>query len=676
MTHDQPSNPQPQVPSVAAVLEALALAWLLYCAQHRLRIALLLTDLAGSSTPTAVWQSWAQAWTDLPILAVLWTGALALRGGLHLVPARSRTWPGWSVLGLMLATPVLGLIGSHQRGWLRVMEGLHEGVSWALVRETATSGELATMLAELGPGDVFDILLPIAVLLLAWPLRRSLGPLGDWRRKVAVGLILLWPWPGLLAPQWSSDVAPEVTANPAVYTLWDGWQRDFAPPDPPDPAQTSEPAAAAGAGLPAPVTPAAFASGGMRLAGPGFAAAVDPPPSSAQPSGKQWNIVWLVLESTGRRYLQEAAPEQQPMPTLRALAKQGWDLVRHRSPSNSSATSIFAQFSGLYPSPTTWMFAIQPDVAIPSLFQFLGPAYETFLYTPSKLSFFFPRAFLQAGGLHEMVGFDQLPDVPRAVSTNPVRDEAQVVTRFLQRLDRAKPPFAAVYYSYAAHFEYLDHGPDARPFGTATARQRYLNDLRFLDSQIARIVEHLRAKGLLDSTILVLAGDHGEAFGQHPRNWTHSRASYEENLATPAVLWQPALFAPKAIDLDTSHVDLLPTVLDALGIAYEDKLLQGESLFRTPLRRKAQFFWGNEGNVTLLTANRVKVQWHATEQRCQAWDLAHDPMERRPLGCDRYRAEAELLRKWQSGQRRRLLEYNAACKNAEALDGLRHPAPR
>lgn len=689
-----------QPPSIAAVLETLSLAWLIYCTQYRLRLAAVLQDQSGEAWSDALLQAWGQGWSDLPILLALLGFALLLRLPLQVLPASWRGWKVWSVLGLMLAAPVLGLIGSHSNGWLRVLDAMHEGVTWTLVQETATSGELSAMIGAITPGDALDIVLPWAVLLMVWPLRWG-HLMAPWSRRLALGgLVSLWPLGAILAPPLSPVVASEATLNPAVYTLWDGWQRDFAPivdgaapqtavsiPNADKSAAANPPdlglAQAATGAVANDAQVGTAPTGGMRLPAPDYADVVpttgaDPAalhlPGKLAPGGKPWNIVWLILESTGRLYLDGAAPAEHPMPYLRSLQAQGWNLAKHRSPSNSSATSIFAQFSGLYPSPSIWMFATQPNNRIPSLFAFLPKQYERFLYTPGKLDFFFPKPFLQASGLQEMQGFTELSRFAQAPGSNAVRDEAAVVGAFTERLAAAKPPFAAVYYSYAAHWEYIDHGPKYRRFDVKKPLGRYLNNLVFLDAQIARIMRALHANNLADSTIVVIAGDHGEAFGQHPRNWTHSRASFDENLATPGLLWQPALFAPRQVTMPTSHIDLLPTVLDALGLPYDDALFQGESLFASVLRRKYQFFWGNEGTVSLLGRDGQKVLWSTTDQKCWAYDTARDPAESRKLGCDRFAAEAALLRRYKEEQRQRLLAYSAAMAAGQPYQGRRHPA--
>jgi arylsulfatase A-like enzyme len=192
---------------------------------------------------------------------------------------------------------------------------------------------------------------------------------------------------------------------------------------------------------------------------------------------------------------------------------------------------------------------------------------------------------------------------------------------------------------------------------------------------INRIYDHLKNQGLLERTIFVIVGDHGQAFGQHhPDNYMHHRYSYNENLETPAIIYQPALFKPKAFEWPTSHVDLLPTLLDAMRIPFSPDLFDGESLFQNRLRRKYLFFYGHEECISLLDSNLIKVQYSLKKKRCWAFDLKPDPDERNPLDCSLYETQFEALRKFVSDHDLTLVKYNENLKGQKTFQGYRQPS--
>ena len=631
----------------------VALAWLLLWLGYRAGLQVTLQSTMG----------WAGGWQD-----VLWALTLALFAALI-------GWR-WQWLGALANVPLLAFCALNARAYQVLLAAMHQGIDRLWVRNAWLSGELLAVDANTQPRDVALIVSPALLFLLL-----RLLPLGRQRLRprlvfaFATALLIAVPLAAPRGRDWPVDAIHNPTAH-LLLTTPSLEEEGFALPSPPQrppPVAVQLPAAATALVLAEASTPSerALRFDDPRLAAPGPVRKELPPAGSVA-----WNIVWIIMESTGTRYVEgETFPHKPPMPTLQRLAAEGWYLARHQSPSNSSATSIFAQFTGLLPSPQMQMFSIRPDNHIPALPWFLPDRYEKFLYTPGKLSYFFPKPLLQHSGLGELVGFDESPVTHNPGGEGLSKDEIEVMSTFLARLQRAREPFLGVYYSYAPHWPYTDYGPTWRRYGGARLIDHYHDNLWLLDNQITRVIEQLRADGRLDRTILVLAGDHGEAFGQHERNWAHARGSFRENFETPAVIWQPRLFAPRRIEAPTQHVDLLPTLLDALGIPYDEALFQGESLFQERLRRTVQFFWANEGTVTALRQDGVKMSWTPLDKRCRIMDLRDDPLERHPRTCQAEPELLEILKTFRDDQRLRLEAYSAAVRRGEAFFGHRHPLP-
>jgi membrane-anchored protein YejM (alkaline phosphatase superfamily) len=179
----------------------------------------------------------------------------------------------------------------------------------------------------------------------------------------------------------------------------------------------------------------------------------------------------------------------------------------------------------------------------------------------------------------------------------------------------------------------------------------------------------------LEHTIVIITGDHGQAFGQHhPNNFMHYRYSYNENLETPAFLYQPALFKPEALGLPTSHVDILPTLLDAMRVSYSPMVFDGESLFNNRSKRKPIFFYGYEESISSLDNHLIKVQYSLKKNRCWAFNLKPDPDEKNPLDCSLYPFQLESLHKFVSDHDLNLLKYNANLREKRGFSGTQAPA--
>ena len=408
-------------------------------------------------------------------------------------------------------------------------------------------------------------------------------------------------------------------------------------------------------------------------------AAATTSPATSRPTradGKRWNIILFVMESTGLSYFRDKQRGVYVMPFLRKLAAEGYDLTRHYSPSNTSPRSVAALFTGLYPMPERRIFAMSRGLHLPTMVNLLGSDYGSIFVTPGSLKWYFPRDLFERNGPKQLYGFKTLPGRRKAPGFKLARHEVDTVSFFLKKIDELKDkPFFATYYSFAGHWPYPDFGKEYHRLRPRRRIDRYLNNLYLLDKQIERIYEHLAKRKILSRTILAFVGDHGEAWGQHKDNYAHAKASFNENYQTPGVLWQPKVFAPRKIKTVTTHIDLVPTLLDAVGARYNPKLLQGESLFG-PQRRRYVFLIGNEGVYSSVGRSGIKLQLRISgrgAERCWAFDLNKDPKERRPRRCKAYPEQLEATKRYRAAQRKLLRDYNEACKNKQPYRGHKHP---
>ena len=100
------------------------------------------------------------------------------------------------------------------------------------------------------------------------------------------------------------------------------------------------------------------------------------------------------------------------------------------------------------------------------------------------------------------------------------------------------------------------------------AEVRYDDEVARADVAVGRLLGALGPRAA--STLIVLAGDHGEAFGEHGET-THSHFVYDTTLRVPLIVAGPGVPARlQAIGQNVSLVDVLPTVMDALGLPQRD----------------------------------------------------------------------------------------------------------
>ena len=140
---------------------------------------------------------------------------------------------------------------------------------------------------------------------------------------------------------------------------------------------------------------------------------------------------------------------------------------------------------------------------------------------------------------------------------------------------------------------YDPHSPyqPPEPFKSGYAKNPYAGEIAFADSQLARLWTWLEGAGLVDTSILVFAGDHGESLGEH-RESTHGFFVYQEAIRVPLIIVTPFPkiqgVSPTAV---VSLIDVMPTVMEMAGLSRPPEV-QGRSLvplFFHPGRRASRF---------------------------------------------------------------------------------------
>ena len=144
-------------------------------------------------------------------------------------------------------------------------------------------------------------------------------------------------------------------------------------------------------------------------------------------------------------------------------------------------------------------------------------------------------------------------------------------SRWLGR-NQARPFFCWVHY-YDPH---LPYDPPA-PYNVEFADSPYDGEIAYMDQVIGKTIEALREKGLLARTLVILAGDHGEAFGEKVEAG-HGVFIYDGTMKVPLIFYaENYLPAGLIIKSRVRLIDLMPSVLDMLNIQV-NKDVQGTSL--------------------------------------------------------------------------------------------------
>jgi glucan phosphoethanolaminetransferase (alkaline phosphatase superfamily) len=339
------------------------------------------------------------------------------------------------------------------------------------------------------------------------------------------------------------------------------------------------------------------------------------------------NAVLVVLESAGAQYLGAYGARPDPMPHVAELARRGLVVESAYAVYPESVKGLVSVLSSQYTALDTEAERYA-DPRVPSIAHVLAEAgYDTALFHSGRFMYLGMDAVV--GGC----GFATLEDAGAIGGRHDSSfgiDEASTVARILGWIE-GRPrsrPFFVVYLPIAGHHPYATHEPG--PFPEDSEIGRYRNALHEADAALGSLRRGLRDRGLDGSTVWMVVGDHGEAFGQHAGNFGHTLFIHEENVRVPFVVGLPGLMEDTArIAGPASLLDVAPTVLDLLGrpvpLGYE-----GRSVVSQP-PGMALFYTDYSLGWLGLRDGCLKLVHGVESGRSRLFDVCVDPRESRDL---------------------------------------------
>jgi arylsulfatase A-like enzyme len=164
--------------------------------------------------------------------------------------------------------------------------------------------------------------------------------------------------------------------------------------------------------------------------------------------------------------------------------------------------------------------------------------------------------------------------------------------------------------------------------------QLYDGKIHYIDRHVGILLDHLRALGLEDNTLVVLTSDHGELLYSHPddyRTFDH-RSLYDPVMHIPFIVAGPKVPAGRVVDGLASNLDDAPTVLSLTGLPQLPDA-EGHSLvplIQGEVKSINDYVYGEEDlmppvrSVRSVQYKLIRNLWTGEES---LFDLAHDPGE-------------------------------------------------
>jgi arylsulfatase A-like enzyme/Tfp pilus assembly protein PilF len=296
---------------------------------------------------------------------------------------------------------------------------------------------------------------------------------------------------------------------------------------------------------------------------------VAPPPAENRPV----NVLLITVDTLRADALGAYGNPRAATPWMDRLAAGGVRFDAAHAHNVVTLPSHANILSGLYPS----------DHGVRDNAGFRFPAAIPTLATVLKARGYATAAFVSAFPLASRFGlargFDVYDDsfvdaAPRTPLLEQERSGPETVALARRWLDAhaAGPAFVWVHL-----FE--PHAPYAppEPFASRFSADPYAGDVAAADAALEPLLRPIVERGGTGpATLVVLTADHGESLGEHGEA-THGVFAYESTLRVPLILYEPARLAPRAVAESVRHVDIAPTIFDAIG-APLDSTMRGRSL--------------------------------------------------------------------------------------------------
>lgn len=316
-----------------------------------------------------------------------------------------------------------------------------------------------------------------------------------------------------------------------------------------------------------------------------------------------FNILFIVID--GLRF-DMLTPDV--MPNTWKFSREALVYRNHYSGGNGTRFGLFTLFYGIHGSYWHNFLAHRtPPVLIDTL---IDKDYEFRILSSTRLTFpeFRKTAFLR------------IPDSVRDTFTtgdSPERDRilTEDLTDYLSRWTTDKPFFAFLFYNSSHQpFQYPQEFERFKPVGppeinyfttigkeqTDLIRNRYKNALLSSDHLVGNLLNVLREKRLMDRTIVIICGDHGEEFYEDG-SFGHTSSFNDYQLKTVFVMRHPDAGA-SVVDRLTSHLDVVPTLMESLGaVSPASDYSQGISLLSA---RRHDYVTGANWDTAALIDDR------------------------------------------------------------------------
>lgn len=564
----------------------------------------------------------------LPDLACAFAVAAALLALVRLGWDLPRTaGPIWGA-SVLVTLVIVGLSTIEHQSWERTASLLDWKILWYTIRHF---DELQVVIAsETTPGGIGLLVFAGLCVLLPWLLDMlwSEHPHRDRRPSWRVITLCAAPvLPLVMAAKLATPSSPALQplgSSAAVAIFTDAF---------------SSAKAAASAGVP--VKPLDAGVVKRRIARRLEEAHLELAPAESSPK----NVLLFVMESTRWDATSVYTPQLRTTPRLQQLAAKGVVADRAYTDMPHTSKALVSILCGYAANTSVDIGEAQlGGLPEPCLAHVLGQfGYRSAFFQAATGTFENRKQLVENAGFDELFARESYDSAGfEEINYLSVEDDVMVepALRWLTK-DPDRPFFGAIltciqHHRYGLPNDFpLEELAPQRPYGRWQRNpyprdqyNRYLNTLRYADRFVGKVLDGLADKGLLDDTLVVVVGDHGQGFMEHGQKY-HNTVIHDEGVRVPLLFYHERhLSSPQRAGGIRRQVDIAPTVLSALGVRYPDELFEGRDVLSSSGHEYSySSCWYDERCMAEHHGN-LKVIDFFDHEPMQVFDMDRDPHER------------------------------------------------
>lgn len=365
------------------------------------------------------------------------------------------------------------------------------------------------------------------------------------------------------------------------------------------------------------------------------------------------NIIVFVMESTPANLVQIFDSTYKVTPHLDEWKNRARIYTNMYAHIPTTANTMFSIISGLYPMISYKSFINEyPQISTTSLPKTLKRNdWSTSLFFSSDLSYSQMNYYLKNQQIDTTADFKtincNIKKFESGYSNLDGLNDRCIVNQYISWVENLKGRRTfSILWSNQTHYPYFVAGTE-KSFTSNALLNTYLNALQQVDEAFNQLMLSLKEQNRLNNTLVIVIGDHGEAFGTH-NQYSHASNIYEENMHVPCLLINPRFFHGEVDHRIASMIDIAPTITHLTG-TLPSALWEGESLLGAP-RRDHAFFLGPFSDFQFGSRfDNWKLIYNTVTDSMKLFDILKDPGELNNIAAENkniVQKEYELIGAW------------------------------